>query len=92
MWKNGIFWGTTDGVGALVEIIEQNTIILVLIRCLKGREMSVIKLRADIIHEVLAVQAKHCPDDLRVGEYIINPLSLSVFEESQLVTKYDRNS
>ena len=90
IWKNGIFWGTTDGVGALVEIIEQNTIVLVLIRCLKGREMSATKLRADIIHEVLAVQAKHCPD-LRVGEYMINPLSLSMFEESQLVNMLRQN-
>ena len=84
IWKNGIFWGTPDGVEALVELIEQNTVVIVLIRCLNGHEMSAVKLRADVISKVLAVQAKHCPD-LRVSEYIINPSSVAKFEESQSV-------
>ena len=84
IWKNGIFWGTPDGVEALVELIEQNTVVIILIRCLDGHEMSAVKLRADVISKVLAVQAKHCPD-LRVSEYIINPSSVAKFEESQSV-------
>ena len=84
IWKNGIFWGTTDGVEALVELIEQNTVVVVLIRCLNGHEMSAVKLRADVISKVLAVQAKHCPD-MRVSEYIINRSSIAKFEESQSV-------
>ena len=44
--------------------------------------MSAVKLRADVINEVLAVQAKHCPS-LRLSEYMINPSSL---EESDSVS------
>ena len=82
IWKNGIFWSTRDGVEALVEIVEQNTIVIVLIRCLKDCEISAVKLRADVICEVHAVQAKHCPD-LRVGEYMVNLSNLAKFEVSQ---------
>jgi ankyrin repeat protein len=84
IWKNGIFWGTPDGVEVLVEIVEQNTIVIVLVRCLKNHEMSAVKLRADVIHEIHAVEAKCCPQ-LGVEEYMINPSSLVRFEESQLL-------
>ena len=84
IWRNGIFWGTPDGVEVLVEIVEQNTIVIVLIRCLKGHEMFAVKLRADVIHEIHAVQAKWCPH-LGVEEYMTNPSSLVKFEESQYV-------
>ena len=83
IWKNGIFWSTCDGVEVLLEVVEQNTIVVVVIRC-KKHEMSAVKLRADVIQEVLAVQAKYC-QDLMVGEYMINPSNLAEFKESELV-------
>ena len=83
IWKNGIFWSTCDGVEVLLEVLEQNTIVVVVIRC-KKHEMAAVKLRADVIQEVLAVQAKYC-QDLRVREYMINPSNLAEFKESELV-------
>ena len=77
-------------VEALLEVVEQNTIVVVVIRCRKSCEMSAVKLRAGVIQEVLAVQAKHC-HDLRVGEFMINPSNLAEFEESQVVNVLHRD-
>ena len=90
IWKNGIFWSTRDGVEALLEVVEQNTIVVVVIRCRKSCEMSAVKLRAGVIQEVLAVQAKHC-HDLRVGEFMINPSNLAELKESQLENMLHRD-
>ena len=53
IWKNGVFWGTANGVEALVEVIEQNTVVIVLVRSLTGHEMEAVKLRSAVVKEVL---------------------------------------
>ena len=83
IWKNGVFWGTPHGVEALVEVVEQNTVVIVLVRCLDGHEMEAVKLRSAVIKEVHETKAKHCPY-LKVNEYLINPSSLAKFRESQV--------
>ena len=70
IWKNGTHWCTRDGVEVLVEVIEQNTVVLLLMRCIKGQEMECVKLRSAIIGKILATKEKFFPRD-EVQEYFL---------------------
>ena len=71
IWKNGIYWGTTSGVQVLVEVIEQNTAVLLLVRCLRDFEMEGVKLRSDVIRKILDTKEQFCPN-AEVTEYVLN--------------------
>ena len=68
IWKNGTHWCTRGGVEVLVEVIEQNTVVLLLMRCIQGQEMECIKLRSAIVRKILATKEKFCPR-VEVQEY-----------------------
>ena len=68
IWKNGTHWCTRGGVEVLVEVIEQNTVVLLLMRCIQGQEMECIKLRSAIVGKILATKEKFCPR-VEVQEY-----------------------
>ncbi len=70
IWKNGIHWSTTRGVEVLVEVIEQNTAVLLLIRCLKDHEIEGVKLRSQVINVILEAKDQFC-SKARVTENIL---------------------
>ena len=74
IWKNGIYWSTTDGVEVLVELTHNFTFLLVLIRSLDTRQnvtMECVKLRASVIRTVFDVVQKTCPG-LKPSESLIH--------------------
>ncbi len=70
IWKNGIHWSTTLGVEVLVEVIEQNTAVLLLVRCFRDDEIEGVKLRSQIINTILEAKDQFCPK-AKVTEYIL---------------------
>ena len=78
IWKNGTQWCNRRGVEVLVEVTEQISVVLVLMRSLRGQEMECVKLRSVIIGKVLAAKEKFCPR-VEVKEYFINPSDLTCY-------------
>ena len=60
IWKSGIFWGTRDGVEALVEVVEQNNAILFLTRSCELTP-SCLRLRSTVIQKVIKAAKEFCP-------------------------------
>ena len=76
IWKNGIHWGTREGVEVLVEIIEEKTVALVLVRCFEGQELEAVKLRTAVLKKVWEAKNEFCPK-VDTNEYLIHPLELT---------------
>lgn len=74
IWKNGIQWCTRNGVEVLVEVVEQNTAVLLLVRCLKDQEMEGVKLRSEVLKKVVDTKEQFCPN-AETAEYILPPCS-----------------
>ena len=74
IWKNGLFW-SSQGVEMLVQVIDQNQVVLVLVRCLKKSEMKAVELRSAVLKEVLNVKRKHC-QSCKTIEYVIRDPNL----------------
>ena len=71
IWKNGICWGTRDGVEALVEVVDRNNALLFLTR---SRELtpSCLRLRSVVIQKILKAAKEFCPK-VETVEYFIAP-------------------
>ena len=74
-WKNGLHWFDGHGVGTLVEIVDESQCVLVLMSCEEGCNDKLIRLRREVISEVLSVK-KSCPS-LGVKDFVIDPEELS---------------
>ena len=75
IWKNGIQWCTRTGVEVLLEVVEQNTAVLLLLRCVKDQEMEGVKLRSEVIRKVLDTKEQFCPN-AETSEYLLPPCSV----------------
>ena len=76
IWKNGIHWGTREGVEVLVEIIEEKTIAIVLVRCFEGQELEAVKLRTAVLKKVWEAKKEFCPK-VDTNEYLLHPSELT---------------
>ena len=74
IWKNGIYWDTQEGVKALVEIRNppQNREVVVMLRCMSGKEVECAHLRSTIIQMVLKAKQKFCPM-VTTKEFFLHP-------------------
>ena len=74
IWKNGICWGSREGVQALVEIRDppQNKEVVVMLRCLSGQVVECARLRSTIIQMVLGAKEKLCPK-VPTKEFLLHP-------------------
>ena len=74
IWRNGILWGSREGVQALVEIRDppQNKEVVVMLRCWSGQEMECARLRSTIIQMVLGAKEKLCPK-VPMKEFLLRP-------------------
>ena len=70
IWKNGIHWSTRSGVEVLVEVVEQNTAVVLLLRFIDGHELKGIELRSKIIEKILHTREEFCPSS-EVREFVI---------------------
>ena len=61
IWKNGIHWLNMDGVETIVQVVQQNTQVVVLMGCLKGSEVKCIQLRSAVIEIILSTKKKYSP-------------------------------
>ena len=78
IWKNGTHWCTRGGVEVLVEVIEQNTVVRLLMRCIRGQEMECVKLRSAIIRKILTIKEKFCPQ-VEMQEYFLNASDIASY-------------
>ena len=75
-WRNGIHWFNGDGVGVLVEIVDESQCVLVLMSYQEGCSENMVCLRREVIGEVLRLYKESCPS-LQVEELVIDPEELS---------------
>ena len=75
-WKNGIHWFNGNGVGTLVELVDESQCILVLMSYKEGYKRNMISLQKNVITEVLTLQKKSCPS-LKLSDFIIDPQDLT---------------
>jgi serine/threonine-protein phosphatase 6 regulatory ankyrin repeat subunit B len=78
IWKNGIHWQNNDGVEALVEVVEQNTAVILIVGCLEGREMECTRHRSKLIYNILRIQGKYS-GAVECKEAFIHPKELSKY-------------
>ena len=71
VWKNGIYWQEESGVNTIVDVLHQRTLIL-LMQCLKDREIDLINRRSQIISMVLNAKHEYC-SGAKILEYFIHP-------------------
>ena len=76
IWMNGISWKDTMlMVEVLVEVTQQNTAVVVLLKCMQQEtteQMEFFKLRSSLIQEVRSIKSKHC-STLKTTESLILP-------------------
>ena len=75
-WQNGLHWLNDDGVGVLIEIVDESQCVLVLMsHQKKGCSDSFTCFRRDVIREVLLARKESCPS-LVVKDFVIDPEEL----------------
>ena len=74
IWKNGIYWGSREGVEALLEIRDppQNKEVVVMLCCWSGQEVECARLRSTIMQMVLGAKEKLCPK-VPTKEFLLHP-------------------
>ena len=75
-WKNGIHWFNGNGVGTLVELVDESQCVLVLMSCKEGYKRNMISLQKKVITEVLTLQKESCPS-LKLSDFIVDPQDLT---------------
>ena len=89
IWTNGILWSDVYGVQTLVEIVDNSQCVLLLMSCLEGLEHNMIKLRKEVIKDILSHQKDTCPR-LELQEFIIDPSQLDYpIDKPSSLTLYD---
>ena len=59
IWKSGIHWQNTDGVETIIEVVEQNTAVIMLMGCLEGSQIKCIQLRSAVIECILSTKNQY---------------------------------
>ena len=76
LWKNGIRWSTISGVEVLVEFLDEMSVVLVLIRCLKGQELEAVRVRSSVLKKIWETKCDLSPR-VDVNEFILHAHDLS---------------
>ena len=83
LWKNGIRWLDADGIETVVEVTEQSTHVVLMMRCLKGNEISCINHRSSVIQQIHRIKDKVC-SGITPKEYLLHPHCLTTYPMSML--------
>ena len=71
IWRRGIKWTTCSSIDALVEMKDERVVFL--LRCKKGNELKLVKLRAQVIAEIQSVKKIFCDNVVTVEKFVPNP-------------------
>ena len=76
IWKNGIFWGNTDGIETIVEVLPNNKKVVVLMRSSDKNDVSAfLKLRSHVIQTIISALSDFCAKVSTI-EYFIDPADI----------------
>ena len=75
-WRNGLHWFDGNGIGVLVEIVDDSQCVLVLMSCEEGYSDNMACIRRKVISEIASIYKESCPS-LKVEELVIDPEELS---------------
>ena len=84
IWKNGLFWGNKHGVETLVEVISDNKVVVLLMRCDKSSLIELLKLRSQVIQKITRATNEFCSrvhtiesfiDPSKIEQYPLKPIS-----------------
>ena len=75
-WRNGLHWFDGNGIGVLVEIVDDSQCVLVLMSCEEGYSDNMACIRRKVISEIASIYKESCPS-LEVEELVIDPEELS---------------
>ena len=79
IWKSGIHWVSIDGVEVVVEVVEQNTTVVVVFVCTERENIiQCIQLRSAVIHLVLSTVSQFC-GTVKLKEYFVDPNQLNSY-------------
>ena len=71
LWRKGIKWTTPSSVDALVGMTEKS--LFLLLRCGRGEELQLVKLRAQVMSEILSAKREFCAYAVTVEKFVPNP-------------------
>ena len=78
IWKNGIHSQNKNGVETIVEVVEQNTAVIVVMGCLEESEIKCIQLRSAVIQTILSTKEKYSAA-VDAEESILHPDELELY-------------
>ena len=71
IWRRGIKWTTCSFIDALIEMTDERVDLL--LRCKKGNELQLVKLRAQVMLEIQSVKKEFCNNVATVEKFVPNP-------------------
>ena len=71
LWRKGIKWTTPSSVDALLEMTDKSLVLL--LRCGRGKEMQLVKLRAQVKSEIQSAKREFCANAVTVEKFVPNP-------------------
>ena len=71
IWKYGIKWTTRSFVDVLVEVNDVR--VALFLRCKEGKELSLVKLRSQVIKEILSIKAEFCSNAETTEHFVPKP-------------------
>ena len=94
LWRKGIKWTTPSSVDALLEMTDKSLVLL--LRCGRGKEMQLVKLRAQVMSEIQSAKREFCANAVTVEKFVPNPqypvdttLSVSVHKVCHAIASHE---
>ena len=83
-WKNGIFWGNSDGIEIIVEVFQDNKTVMMAMRCSDETDkLTFVHLRASIIQKILTAASNFCAK-VKTAEYFVDPSKICDYKRKSL--------
>ena len=94
IWRRGIKWTTCSFIDALIEMTDERVVLL--LRCKKGNELQLVKLRAQVMAEIQSVKKEFCNNVATVEKFVPNPqypinlkLSVSLHKLAHSISRHE---
>ena len=94
LWRKGIKWTTPSSVDALLEMTDKSLVLL--LRCGRGKEMQLVKLRTQVMSEIQSAKREFCANAVTVEKFVPNPqypvdttLSVSVHKICHAIASHE---
>ena len=71
IWRRGIKWTTPSSVEVLVEMTDDRVVLL--LHCARGKELQLVKLRAQVMAEIQSVKREICSNAVTFERFVPNP-------------------